>query len=449
MIDRRQERIVEEKITDSLWSKTVEMPEFPTLKKDIRTNVLIIGGGLAGVLCAYFLQRAGVDYCLLEADKICRGITAKTTAKVTVQQGLIYEKVLSRLGQEKAALFLEANEQALRNYKYLGNMIPCDFKEQDAYLYARKERRKLESEVQALASLGAKAELVEKTNLPFPVAGAICYQNQAQIHPLKFAAGIAKNLKIYEHSKVREMTEYFALTANGSVTAEKIIVATHFPFIDRRGSYFVKMHQQRSHVIAVEHAPDLGGMYLAVEKDGFSFRNYENYLLIGDRGKRTGKKNEYWEPLRTLSAEYFPAAKEVYAWANQDCMTLDGMPYIGHYSKNTPDLFVATGFNKWGLTGAMLSAMVLSELVQGKESPYGKLFSPSRSMLRPQLLVNFGEAAKGICVPRKRHRCAHLGCTLKWNAKEQAWECPCHGSRFDMSGECLENPATHGLKTKH
>ena len=108
---------MEEKITDSLWSKTVEMPEFPTLKKDIRTNVLIIGGGLSGVLCAYFLQRAGVDYCLLEADKICHGITAKTTAKVTVSQGLIYEKVLSRLGQEKAALFLKANEQALRNYK--------------------------------------------------------------------------------------------------------------------------------------------------------------------------------------------------------------------------------------------------------------------------------------------------------------------------------------------
>ncbi len=437
------------KITDSLWTENVEMPEFPTLKKDIRTNVLIIGGGLAGVMCAYYLERAGVDYCLLEANKICHGITAKTTAKITVLQGLIYEKVLGRLGQEKAALFLKANEQALRNYKYLGKMIPCDFKEQDAYLYARKERRKLESEAQALASLGAKVDIVEKTNLPFPVAGAICCQKQAQIHPLKFAAGIAKNLKIYEHSKVREMTEYFALTDKGSVTAEKIIIATHFPFINTRGSYYMKMYQQRSHVIAVEHGPDLKGMYLAVEKDGFSFRNYENYLLIGERGKRTGKKNEYWEPLRALKDEYFPAAIERFAWANQDCMTLDGMPYIGHYSKNTPDLFVATGFHKWGLTGAMLSAMVLSELVQGKDSPYAQIFSPSRNMRKPQLLINLGEAAKGICAPRRKHRCSHMGCTLKWNAKEQAWECPCHGSRFDMKGECLENPAAHGLKTKH
>lgn len=438
-----------EKITDTLWTENIKMPEFPTLKKDIRTDVLIIGGGLAGVLCAYYLQRAGVDYCLLEADRICRGITAKTTAKVTILQGLIYEKVLGRLGHEKAALFLKANEQALCNYKYLGKMIPCDFNEQDAYLYARKERRRLESEMQALACLGGNADIVERTNLPFPVAGAICCPNQAQLHPLKFAAGIAGNLKIYENSRVREMTEYFALTDKGSVTAEKIIIATHFPFINTRGSYYMKMYQQRSHVIALEYAPDLKGMYLAAEKEGFSFRNYENYLLIGEKGKRTGKKNEYWKPLRTLAEEYFPSAREVCAWANQDCMTLDGMPYIGAYSKNTPDLFVATGFNKWGLTGAMLSAMVLSELVREKESPYAQIFSPSRNMLKPQLFINLGEAAKGICTPGRNHRCAHMGCTLKWNPKEQAWECPCHGSRFDMKGECLENPAAHGLKTKH
>lgn len=438
-----------EKLTNSIWTNNIEMPEFPTLKKDIRTNVLIIGGGLAGVLCAYFLERAGVDYCLLEADRICQGITAKTTAKVTVQQGLIYEKVLDRLGQEKAALFLEANERAVSNYKYLGKMLPCDLKEEDAYLYACKERRKLESEAEALASLGAKVELVEETKLPFPVAGAIRYPKQAQIHPLKFAAGIAKNLHIYENSKVREMTEYFALTEKGSVTAEKIIIATHFPFINTRGSYYVKMFQQRSHVIAVAPAPDLGGMYLSAEKDGFSFRNYEDFLLIGEKGKRTGKKNEYWEPLRILASEYFPSAKEVYAWANQDCMTLDGMPYIGHYSKNTPDLYVATGFNKWGMTGAMVSAMILSEMVQGKESPYAAIFSPSRSMLRPQLFLNLGAAVKGICNPMVKHRCTHLGCTLKWNAKEQAWECPCHGSRFDISGACIENPAEHGLKKKH
>jgi protein subunit release factor A len=97
----------------SLWTENIEMPEFPTLEKDIRTQVLIIGGGMAGVLCAYFLQQAGVDYCLLEKDRICQGVTGHTTAKITAQHGLIYEKSLQSMGQERAELFLKANLKAV------------------------------------------------------------------------------------------------------------------------------------------------------------------------------------------------------------------------------------------------------------------------------------------------------------------------------------------------
>ena len=432
----------------SLWTETVQMPEFPTLEKDIRTQVLIIGGGMTGILCAYFLQQAGVDYCLLEADKICQKITGHTTAKITAQQGLIYEQVLGRFGQERASLFLKANEKAVENYKRLGSLLNCDLEETNSYLYTRKERRKLEKEMQALGSLGAKVDFVEKTALPFEIQGAIRFQNQAQFHPLKFAAGISKNLKIYEHSEVREMTEYLVLTPKGSVAAEKIIIATHFPFINRRGTYYLKLYQQRAHVLALNNAPDLGGMYLQAEKGGLSLRNYQNYLLLGGESHRTGKISRGWEGLREAAKAYFPKAEENYFWAAQDCMSLDGMPYIGHYSKNTPDLFTATGYNKWGMTGSMIAAQVLTDLVLERENEYADLFSPSRNMLRPQLFKNSLEAIQGIVNFKGKKRCSHMGCVLHWNAKEQTWDCSCHGSRFDISGHLLDNPATDDISKK-
>ena len=164
----------------SLWTENIEMPEFPTLEKDIRTQVLIIGGGMAGVLCAYFLQQAGVDYCLLEKDRICQGVTGHTTAKITAQHGLIYEKSLQSMGQERAELFLKANLRAVENYKSLGRFLDCDMEETDSYLYSVRERRKLESEIQALGSLGFQADYTEDTELPFEVEGAIRFPRQAQ-----------------------------------------------------------------------------------------------------------------------------------------------------------------------------------------------------------------------------------------------------------------------------
>lgn len=432
----------------SLWTENIEMPEFPTLEKDIRTQVLIIGGGMAGVLCAYFLQQASVDYCLLEKDRICQGVTGHTTAKITAQHGLIYEKSLQSLGQERAELFLKANLKAVENYKNLGRFLDCDMEEMDSYLYSVRERRKLESEMQALSSLGFQADYIEDTELPFEVEGAIRFPRQAQFQPLKFAAGISKNLRIYEHSEVREMTEYFALTEKGSVAAEKIIIATHFPFINTRGSYYLKLYQNRSYVLACAHGKNLKGMYLEADNIGLSLRNYEDYLLIGGGGHRSGKEKSNWDLLRDIAKEYFPEAKERYFWATQDCMSLDKRPYIGPYSKNTPDLFVATGFGKWGMTGSMLAAMILSDLVQEKNNEYSTVFSPSRNMLKPQLISNLGHALVGIGRIGGK-RCSHMGCVLQWNKEEQTWECPCHGSRFSADGKVLDNPACDGLKKKH
>ena len=275
---------------DSIWKRTAETPRFAPLDGDLKTDVLIVGGGLAGLLCAYWLNRAGVDCALVEADRLCGGVTGNTTAKLTIQHGLIYDKLLREFGLEKARLYLEANRGALGQYRELCRDIDCDFEERDSYVYALSDRRKLERELEALERLGFPAELVESPDLPMPTAGAVRFPKQAQFHPLKFAAAIAKGLRIYEHTKVLELGPGTAVTNHGTVTAEKIVIATHFPLLNKHGGYFLKLYQSRSYVLALENAREAGGMYVDEGEKGLSFRDDKGFLLLGGGGHRTGKK---------------------------------------------------------------------------------------------------------------------------------------------------------------
>ena len=429
----------------SLWEETWRPPEFPRLEGDVDTHVLVVGGGMAGVLCAYFLHRAGVPYVLAEADTIGSGITKNTTAKITSQHGLIYHQLVRRWGGERARQYLAAQEEALERYRTLCRDIDCGFEEKDAYVYALDSREKIDRELSALERLGAPKEFAGALPLPFPVAGAVRFPRQAQFHPLRFLAAISNGLHVYERTPVRQLAGTTAVTDRGRITARKIIVATHFPFLNKHGGYFLKLYQHRSYVIALENAPDLGGMYLDQVQGGMSFRNYQGLLLVGGGSHRTGKQGGNWREPREFAASRWPQAVERYHWAAQDCMSLDGAPYIGPYSKSTQGLYVASGFNKWGMTSSMVAAMVLSDLVQGRENPFAQTFSPSRSMLRPQLALNGLEAAVSLMTPVTR-RCPHMGCALKWNPQERSWDCPCHGSRFTAGGQLIDGPATGDLE---
>lgn len=424
------------------------MPEFPNLKQDLKTDVLIVGGGLAGILCAYMLAQSGIDYALIEADRICGGVSRNTTAKITSQHALIYDKLIREFGAETARKYWEANEAAIRQYRRLSKAFPCDFEIKDAYVYSVDRADKLEKELAALEKIHVSAEYTKKLSLPFPVAGAIRFANQAQFHPLKFASGIARGLNIYEHTAALAFEGNTVVTAHGRITASKIIAATHYPLINKHGSYFLKQYQHRSYVVALENAADVDGMYIDEAKDGLSFRNHNGFLLLGGGSHRTGKKGGNWKVLEDFSAAHYPNARIKYRWATQDCMSLDGIPYIGQYSRNTPNLYVATGFNKWGISSSMAAAMILSNLVQEKSDPYEAIFSPSRTILRPQLLANGFEAVTNLLTPT-RPRCPHMGCALKWNQQERSWDCPCHGSRFTKDGKLLDNPATGNLKQDH
>lgn len=432
----------------SVWTETVHIPQFNKLEEDVKTDVLIIGGGIAGILCAYMMERADIDYVLVEADRICSGITKNTTAKITVQHGMIYHKLLKKYGAEKAGMYLEANDRALKKYQQLCRSIDCDFELKDSFVYSLDDRGSCGKELEALEKIGALAgdyDLVSETLLPFEIAGAVRFKNQAQFHPLKFLAGIVPGLQIYEKTFVKQIKENVAITEQGKIVADKIIVATHFPFVNRHGSYFLKMYQHRSYVIAYKNGIDINGMYVDEAEKGMSFRSYKDLLLIGGGSHRTGKQGGNWAEIKSFVSLNNPDLEEQYRWATQDCMTLDGIPYIGQYSASTPNLYVATGFNKWGMTSAMAAAEILRDMILEKDNSYAEVFSPSRSMLQPQLFVNAFEAVTNLLTFTGK-RCPHMGCSLKWNPQERTWDCPCHGSRFGENGALIDNPAKRDLE---
>ncbi len=428
----------------SLWNETVTRPAFPTLESDTETDVLIIGGGIAGILTAYFLQQNDVPYVLVEKDRICGGTTGNTTAKITFQHGLCYHKMLQSSGLERADMYLQANRMAFGKYAALCREIDCGYEIKNNYVYATDDRQKLEDEISALSKIGYNAVFAKDLPLPVNTVGAVCFEDQAQFHPLRFLYAVAKGLNIYEHTFVREMEGTTAVTDRARISAGKVIVTTHFPMINKHGSYFLKLYQHRSYVMALENAQNVDGMYVDESRTGFSFRNYGDLLLLGGGGHRTGKSGGNWDELRQFAREQYPHAAERYFWAAQDCMSLDHIPYIGRYSKNTADLYTASGFNKWGMTGAMLSAVLLSDRICGRHNGFEEAFDPSRSIIRPQLFVNGFESIKNLLTPTKK-RCPHLGCALKWNPDEHSWDCACHGSRFDESGKVLDNPANGDL----
>ena len=429
---------------NSLWSRTADIAERKALDTDCRTDVLIVGGGIAGILCAYKMECAGIPYILAEAETVCSGITRNTTAKITCQHGLIYSRLIKKYGTEKARMYLEANQAALKEYRMLCKNTDCDFEEKDSYVYSVSDRKAIEKEVKSIEQLGFAADFTKETSLPFDIAGAVRFPKQAQFNPLKLLSSISEGLNIYEHTKICEFQDNKVVTDQGTIRAKKIIIATHFPIINKHGGYFLKQYQHRSYVIAFENARQIDGMYVDERKTGMSFRNYGELLLLGGGGHRTGKTGGKWQEISDAATRWYPNAKEKFRWAAQDCMTLDGIPYIGRYSRGTADVYVVTGFNKWGMTSAMAAASVLTDMIKGRQNDYVSLFSPSRSVLHPQLFINATEAAFNLLTPSAK-RCPHLGCALKWNSQEHSWDCPCHGSRFDEDGALIDNPATGNL----
>ncbi len=427
----------------SVWFDGNNKPEFESLNGDCKTDVLIIGGGLAGILCAYELKQSGIDYILIEADKICCGVTADTTAKITAQHGLIYDKIISKYGLNSACEYYRLNSNAIKTYRDLCEKFDCDFETKSAYVYSLNENADIDNEIEAYRAIGIPFETVTQTPLPFDIYKAIRLDNQGQINPLELLFKLSRKLNIKENTKLINFGNNCAETNRGRINYQRAVFTTHFPILNKHGMFSLKMYQDRSYVIALKNAQDVDGMYVDASDKGLSFRNYKDMLLLGGGSHRTGKKGGNYNELIRFAKSHYPDATIETQYATQDCMTLDDIPYIGQYSKNTPELFVATGFNKWGFTSAMVAAEILCDMLKNNNSfdETNQIFSPSRSIWHPQLAVNAFETLVSLVTPTVP-RCPHMGCALKYNKDEHSWDCPCHGSRFAEDGTLINNPAT-------
>ncbi len=325
----------------SIWSETTQIAPRPPLPGDLETDTAVIGGGMAGVLTAWLLKEAGVESVVLEAQRLGSGQTRNTTAKITSQHGLIYDKLTRRFGAEQAGQYARVNQRAIAEYRRIVRelAIDCALEERAAYLYSTLDEDALRAEAHAARALGLNAQFTAQTALPFPVKGAVRFEEQAQFHPLRFLAAVAEQVTVYEQTLVLRVDGGRVETDRGTVRARHVVFACHFPFVNAPGYYFARMHQERSYVLALKNAPQLDGMYYGVDPEGLSFRNAGEYLLLGGGNHRTGENSAggRYELLRQAARRCYPDSREAAHWSAQDCITLDGVPYIGVYAPSVPN----------------------------------------------------------------------------------------------------------------
>ena len=488
----------------SLWVATTAREPLPPLDRDLTTEVAVIGAGIVGMTTALLLAEAGVPVTVIEAGEVGRGVTGYTTAKVSSLHGLTYRDLVGKHGEERARLYGEANQAGLEKIAALIRelAIDCDFRRKPnvTYTVTESDRSKVEEEAETAARLGLPATFVESLDLPFPVFGAVRFDQQAEFHPRRYLLGlldrlIALGVPVVENTRVTGVDDgspaRLATDRGRTVTADRVIVATHFPVLDR-GVWFARIHPQRSYAMVTRVRGSLPrAMYLSTESPAHTIRlipaDGGELLLTGGESHKPGTRHsgEAYAQLEAWTREHFDVESVEYRWATQDNMPVDGLPYVGRLWPFSDRLLMATGFKKWGLANGTAAAMMLADEIGGRRSEWlpafdTRRFTPRQSapkFLKENATVGalfFGDrlrrrSAEAIppgegrivrhglsqaavyrdeagAVHALSARCTHLGCIVKWNGVERTWDCPCHGSRFDTDGAVVQGPAVSPLE---
>ena len=491
----------------SLWFEGLDRPPRLALEEDVHVDACVVGAGISGLSAALELSRSGASVAVLEALRVAAGASGYNTAKLSSLHGLTYTKLERQLGAEKARLYGAANERGIeRVHEIAGELgIDCDLRRKPNLVYTESadERQELEDEVEAARRASLPARLVEETDLPFPIAAAVRFERQAEFHPVRYLEGLAGGLEA-NGVRVCEGTRAVSVSAGSpcrvrteagrTVTAGTVVLATHLPILDR-GVFFARCHPERSYVVAAPHDGPAAteGMYLSTESPAHSVRVHEldgqPWLLVGGESHKTGHGDpaERYRSLEQWARERF-GMEPVLRWATQDQMPMDGVPFVGPVDPVSRNVYVATGFRKWGLAMGTAAGELLAALGDGREHPWAALFDTSR--LRPRAsaasfakenldvaLRFFGdrvakragvesiEPGEGRVVGAglgqravyrdddgtlhaMSARCTHLGCIVSWNSGERTWDCPCHGSRFGARGEVITGPAVSPLEPR-
>ena len=454
---------------NSLWLKDLESTTLSTLSNSIDCDVCIVGGGLSGIYTAYLLAKKGVKVALLEAKpSLGIGTTGHSTGKLTAQHGVVYSKLLKYFSVEDVSTYYQANKNAIESaLKYASE---DSYEKVDSYLYATTMSGKqiIEKELYAYKELNIPCVETTETELPFDVTGALKMENTAQIHPTKFALhflnlALKEGAAVYTNSRVTkvEIDEKFVLTDNDSkVTFKKLVLCTHYPIESIKGLITTKLSIDRSYLLASKTTDVLKGQYLSVESSSRTIRTAvigdTPYLIYGGSSHIAGEVENtqtYYETLKEEMQATFKVSEPPYLWSAQDPNTPDLVPYIGQITEEDPDLYIATGYRKWGLSNSLVAGEILSSLIANEHHSAAQLYSPSRDQFGKNLLrglstVGFVTAnlAEGYLTRMEAPKCTHLGCKTRWNDGDETWDCPCHGSRFDKDGNVIEGPAVYPLK---
>ena len=487
----------------SLWvSDTLGAPRYGPLGRDHKVDVAVVGAGITGLTLARLLTAQGADVAIVDAGPVGAGVTGYTTAKVTSLHSLIYAALARSFGSEAAAVYATANEAAIRKIADLvaADGIDCQLEPAPAFTYTRDadQVEAIEGEVAAALAAGLPASFTTETELPYDVLGAIRVEDQAQFHPRRFCLGLAEGIvgdggSVYERTRALELDGRTLVTDRSRLTADAVVVTTHIPFLDA-GGYFSRMEPKRSYAVAARVRGDRPrGMYFSVDQPSRSIRSTtEGWLVLGGEGHKVGHDDDTtrrYAALEAWAAEQFDIGPIEHRWSAQDYVSADRLPFVGRIPGHD-GAFVATGFGKWGMTNGVAAAMILSDLVQGRDNPWAATFDSTRVALKQEVKevvtatvdvakrfvgdrlasVRSPEADElapgtggivtldGDTVAAFRDddgtlhalspTCTHLGCRVSFNSAERSWDCPCHGSRFDVDGQVIQGPATKDLLPK-
>jgi glycine/D-amino acid oxidase-like deaminating enzyme/nitrite reductase/ring-hydroxylating ferredoxin subunit len=492
----------------SFWIDTTPRTNYPAMPGNTSVDVAVLGGGITGLTAAVLLKRLGKTVAVIEARRIAEGVTGHTTAKVTSQHKLIYDTLIEKHGEQKAHLYAEANEAAIDRIEAFVDekSFDCDFRRLPAYVYTEDEDvlSQLEAEVAAAQKVGLPASFVREAPLPFPIKGAVRFEDQAQFHISKYLLPLAEEIPgdgshIFENTRaldVKEGVRCRVETDRGNVFAKDVIVATHIPFTFK-GQFWGKATPQREYGVAARIEPTRApeGMFINAGAPTRSVRTAsrdgETVLLVVGETHKTGEEPDTERRYRNLeewARERFEVTEFENRWSSQDYTSFDGLPYVGRIGGRSEHVYVATAFAAWGITNGTAAAMLLSNLIAGKENRWADLYDSTRtSPFASKSLYGEGasqavhlikdrfegatEDASAVAPGEDRivgrpgdqtavyrdpqgevhavsSRCTHLGCIVSWNPAETSWDCPCHGLRFSVDGEALQGPAVRDLEKK-
>lgn len=488
-------------VNKSLWLKNIKVKALPRLKTDIKTDILIIGGGITGLSTAYFLKDSNKDVVLVEQNKIGHGTTAKTTGKLTYLQGTVYQKLENIYGIDTTKKYLESQKEAIDIVKaiIIKNNIKCDYQSNSSYVFTDKSDLKINNEIQVFKKINVPYKVRRSLPIPFPCNYAIRIEDSAVFHPIKYLMQLKEiclqnNIKLYENTMIKQLKKtsngYIAYTDKYKIEANKVVLACHYPFFLKPGFFPLKTYLKKAYVTA--SLIDSTKCFNAINEDKgvHSIRYYsdsKDYIIYTSESRSLGNnmnnekkyKDMFWKTNSNISD------KIKYYWFNYDVMTSDYMPLIGYYEKYNQDLLIGTGYNSWGMTNGTLAGKIISDLIMGNENKYIDLFNPNRStnLLKILNVINYNlkTSASFISSKLKRNydfypsnvkvitkngikygvytdenkkehivynKCPHMKCDLIFNNVDKTWDCPCHGSRFNINGKVIKGPSVYSIEVK-